>query len=173
MSGPPWPRGRSAISITPGWRSGEWLGSGVSGHGRKRPTSRSASEYHLSCPARSSLRNVPSAVMTNIIRDWLNLELPAGIRMPRAAVRGRQRSLALQTRPGPVPGAGWRRSRAPRPAGGVKPPPRSVRKDLMIPNGMGFRPPRPARRFSSARRDRCEHVLTDTASMGAIFEKHP
>jgi len=33
----------------------------------------------------------------------------------------------------------WLRS-APRPVGGVKPPPRSVRKDLMIPDGMGFRP---------------------------------
>jgi len=37
------------------------------------------------------LRNIPGAVMTNIIRYWLNLELPAGIRMPRAAVRGRDR----------------------------------------------------------------------------------
>jgi len=30
-----------------------------------------------------------------------------------------------------------------------------------------------ARRFSPAPHDRCEHVLADTASMGAIFEKHP
>src|SRR5260370_2009421 len=36
--------------------------------------------------------------MTNIIRYWLNLELPAGIRMPRAAVPGRPRGPADEPR---------------------------------------------------------------------------